>query len=160
MARLLLVAALCAYAQAGSLARAPSAVANKRLAAKLSDDQVAERYGFEVALWQAFKTSGKESGMVKAGELFKRYGPAYMLTSTSLALVSYAGCYAAVSRGVNVAALLSRFGMAASASSEKVGTASLAYVLHKAASPVRFPPTVVLTPVVARRIFGRDGAAN
>ena len=29
------------------------------------------------------------------------------------------------------------------------------YVCHKAASPLRFPPTVGLTPVVARRLFGR-----
>ena len=154
---LLLVA--CALAEADSLtARPPSAISNKRPVDHVADDQTdVSKYGFEVALFRAFKNSGKESGMVKAGELFKRYGPAYLLTSTSLALVSYVGCYAAVSRGVNVAALLSRFGMAASASSEKVGTASLAYVLHKAASPVRFPPTVVLTPIVARKLFGRDG---
>ena len=28
-------------------------------------------------------------------------------------------------------------------------------VCHKAASPIRFPPTVALTPVVARSLFGR-----
>ena len=86
-------------------------------------------------------------------------GPAYLLTSTSLALVSYAGCYAAVSRGVNIAAVLSRVGLVASVRSEKVGKASIAYVCHKAASPLRFPPTVVLTPVVARRLFGRSEAS-
>jgi len=31
----------------------------------------------------------------------------------------------------------------------KVGTFALAYAAHKAASPIRFPPTVALTPVVA-----------
>ena len=31
----------------------------------------------------------------------------------------------------------------------KVGTFALAYATHKAASPIRFPPTVALTPVVA-----------
>lgn len=34
--------------------------------------------------------------------------------------------------------------------SEKVGTAALAYAAHKAASPIRFPPTVALTPIVAK----------
>jgi hypothetical protein len=34
-----------------------------------------------------------------------------------------------------------------------VGT--IAYVAHKAASPIRFPPTVALTPVVSRKLFGR-----
>lgn len=32
---------------------------------------------------------------------------------------------------------------------EKVGTFALAYAAHKAASPIRFPPTVALTPIVA-----------
>ena len=36
--------------------------------------------------------------------------------------------------------------------SEKVGTFALAYAAHKAASPIRFPPTVLLTPVVAKLI--------
>lgn len=31
----------------------------------------------------------------------------------------------------------------------KVGKLALAYAAHKAASPIRFPPTVALTPVVA-----------
>jgi hypothetical protein len=33
---------------------------------------------------------------------------------------------------------------------ETVGTFAIAYAAHKALSPVRFPPTVALTPVVAR----------
>ena len=35
---------------------------------------------------------------------------------------------------------------------EKVGTFAIAYAAHKAASPIRFPPTVLLTPVVAKLI--------
>ena len=38
----------------------------------------------------------------------------------------------------------------------QVGTASIAYVAHKAASPLRFPPTVALTPYVAKTLFGKD----
>jgi len=30
-----------------------------------------------------------------------------------------------------------------------VGVKGIAYAIHKAASPIRFPPTVALTPVVA-----------
>ena len=40
---------------------------------------------------------------------------------------------------------------------EKVGTVALAYAAHKALSPVRFPPTVALTPLVARW-FGKKPA--
>lgn len=49
-------------------------------------------------------------------------------------------------------ALLSRFGLKPSDTSEKVGTFAIAYAAHKALSPVRFPPTVALTPVVAKLI--------
>lgn len=43
-------------------------------------------------------------------------------------------------------------GILTDATGEKVGTFALAYAAHKAASPIRFPPTVALTPVVARWI--------
>jgi hypothetical protein len=57
--------------------------------------------------------------------------------------------------GVDVAALLSKIGLTVNATSEKVGTVAIAYAAHKALSPVRFPPTVALTPVVAR-LLGKD----
>ena len=44
-----------------------------------------------------------------------------------------------------MSALLSKVGINSSATSEKVGTAAIAYAAHKALSPVRFPPTVALT---------------
>merc|ERR1719178_420723 len=89
--------------------------------------------------------------MTTAKELLGKYGPAYLVTSVSLAAVSYAGCYALVAKGVDVAALLARMGLQAKVN-EKVGTASIAYVAHKAASPLRFPPTVALTPLVAKAL--------
>ena len=127
---------------------------------KGDDEAVARKWGLEVALIKRgidvhLFRGDKAAGMASARDLLKRYGPAYLLTSISLATVSYAACYVAVARGVNMAALMARVGLQASAASEKVGTASIAYVCHKAASPIRFPPTVALTPVIARRLFGR-----
>jgi len=55
-----------------------------------------------------------------------------------------------VSNGVDVPGLLGKLGIDASATAEKAGTFAIAYAAHKAASPIRFPPTVALTPVVAR----------
>jgi hypothetical protein len=52
--------------------------------------------------------------------------------------------------GVDVAALLGKVGIQVNNTSERVGTVAIAYAAHKALSPVRFPPTVALTPVVAR----------
>lgn len=63
-----------------------------------------------------------------------------------------AGC-----AGVDVASLLQRIGLAVSNTNEKVGTFAIAYAAHKALSPVRFPPTVALTPVLAK-LLGKDGS--
>ena len=49
-------------------------------------------------------------------------------------------------------AVLARVGLKPSDTGEKVGTFAIAYAAHKALSPVRFPPTVALTPVVAKLI--------
>lgn len=46
-------------------------------------------------------------------------------------------------------------GIEAGDSGEKAGTFAIAYAAHKAASPIRFPPTVLLTPVVAK-IIGKE----
>lgn len=52
--------------------------------------------------------------------------------------------------GVDVAGLLAKVGLQVTDTSEKVGTFAIAYAAHKALSPVRFPPTVALTPLVAK----------
>ena len=51
--------------------------------------------------------------------------------------------------GVDVAALLSTLASRRRKIQRKVGTVAIAYAAHKAASPIRFPPTVALTPIVA-----------
>ena len=62
--------------------------------------------------------------------------------------------------GVDVPSLLQRFGLKPSDTSEKVGTFAIAYAAHKALSPVRFPPTVALTPVVAKLIGKKPTEAD
>lgn len=47
----------------------------------------------------------------QAKDLLARYGSAYLITSISFAIVSFAACYAAVDAGLDVAALLQRFGL-------------------------------------------------
>ncbi|KAK9808703.1 hypothetical protein WJX72_002244 [[Myrmecia] bisecta] len=120
-------------------------------AAELDPASTTEKYGLEAGLFKVFTSkdsSGKSKGD-QAKELLKKYGSAYLITSISFAIVSFAVCYALVSSGVNVAALLEKVGLKVSDTSERVGTFALAYAAHKALSPVRFPPTVALTPVVA-----------
>lgn len=131
--------------------------------AKADAASTTEKFGLEIGLFKILN-SKNESGMSRtdqAKDLLAKYGGAYLLTSTSFAAVSFAMCYAAVSAGVDVAALLSRFGLEVNTTSESVGTFAIAYTAHKALSPVRFPPTVIMTPVVAKWLGGlKPGSAK
>jgi len=60
-----------------------------------------------------------------------------------------------ISAGVDVAGVLSAVGIKVTETSQSVGVASLAYIAHKAASPIRFPPTLALTPFVAN-MMGKE----
>jgi len=73
----------------------------------------------------------------------------------SLWLAGPRACSAYLNTLCVLAGLLKRVGIEASSNTENIGTASIAYVAHKAASPIRFPPTVALTPIVAKRLFGK-----
>mmetsp|Transcript_15452 Transcript_15452/g.28763 ORF Transcript_15452/g.28763 Transcript_15452/m.28763 type:complete len:170 (-) Transcript_15452:234-743(-) len=122
---------------------------------KKSVEETTEKYGLEAGLFQAAKEGGGES----AKSLLKKYGIAYLATSIPLAIVSFAICYVLVDNGVDVGALLAKVGIESTGAADKAGTLAIAYAAHKAASPIRFPPTVILTPVVAKMI-GREPAVG
>lgn len=111
-------------------------------------EETTKKYGLEIGLAQAAKEKDGES----AKSLLKKYGIAYLATSIPLAIVSFAICYVLVDNGVDVGALLAKVGIQTSDAADKAGTFAIAYAAHKAASPIRFPPTVLLTPVVAKLI--------
>lgn len=144
---------LCNSGRKTLLVRADIKPPPEDLSKRPNPKETTEKYGLEAGLWQVFRNkdpvTGKSKGQ-QAKDLLKRYGGAYLITSISFAIVSFAACYALVSAGVDVSSLLSKVGINVNATSEKVGTAAIAYAAHKALSPVRFPPTVALTPVVAR----------
>ncbi|KAG2452568.1 hypothetical protein HYH02_002805 [Chlamydomonas schloesseri] len=126
-----------------------------KTANKSEAELATEKYGLEAGLLTALTSKdeggeGKLSNTEQAKRLLAQYGSAYLITSISFAIVSFAACYVAVDSGVDMAGMLGRFGLEVSDTSEKVGTFALAYAAHKALSPVRFPPTVALTPVVAK----------
>uniref|UniRef100_A0A7S2V8E4 DUF1279 domain-containing protein n=1 Tax=Fibrocapsa japonica TaxID=94617 RepID=A0A7S2V8E4_9STRA len=118
-------------------------------------EEVTEKYGLEAGLFQAFKSGGENKG-VQAKELLQRYGSAYLITSITFALISFGICYTLVDNGVDVAGLLEKVGIQAGDKAETAGTFAIAYAAHKAASPIRFPPTVALTPVVAKALGKKD----
>ncbi|WOL11218.1 hypothetical protein Cni_G19980 [Canna indica] len=122
--------------------------------ASSSAQEITEKYGLEFGLWKIFSSKEEEEGKEKsktdqAKELLAKYGGAYLATSITLSLISFSLCYLLVSAGIDVQALLNKIGIATDATGGKVGTFALAYAAHKAASPIRFPPTVALTPIVA-----------
>merc|ERR1712060_696604 len=132
--------------------------------ANLSEESSAEefvtRWGLEIGLWKVL-TGPEElrnTGRIglSSGEtarvLLKKYGAAYLITSISLSIVSFTLCYTLVGLGVDVGGLLVKVGFKVNDTSEKVGRAALAYAAHKASSPLRFPPTVALTPIVAEKL--------
>ena len=116
-----------------------------------SAEETTEKYGLEAGLFQSVKSGDGES----AKSLLAKYGVAYLATSIPLAIVSFAICYALVDNGVDVGGLLAKVGIDGGDTGEKAGTFAIAYAAHKAASPIRFPPTVLLTPAVAK-IIGKE----
>lgn len=139
-----------------SLFRASASTSDDGDDSKLIDiDGETKKYGLEVGLWKSI--TNKDGSSIKPGDLLKKYGAAYLLTSISLAIVSYAICYFLVGAGVDVPALLKKINIEVTTTASNVGTAGIAYVIHKAASPIRFPPTVALTPVVAEILGKKAG---
>lgn len=142
--------------------RTLSVRANKQLLQSTpssNGDEITEKYGLEAGMVNAMANQDGNNQKVKPKDLFAKYGIAYLVTSITLAIISYALCYVLISNGVDVAAVLERVGIKSTSVASNAGTVAIAYAMHKAASPIRFPPTVALTPVVARWI-GRRGAGK
>lgn len=89
-----------------------------------------------------------------AKDLLKKYGAAYIVSSLSLSLVSFSFFYVLFSSSVDTGKLIEMTNLKLDERAEKASTAALAYAAHKAASPLRFPPTVAITPAVAK-LLGR-----
>ena len=122
-----------------------------------SAEETAEKYGLEAGLFQSLKS---DNSGATAKSLLAKYGIAYLATSIPLAIISFAICYTLVDNGVDVAGLLAKVGINnVGDAGEKAGTFAIAYAAHKAASPIRFPPTVLLTPVVAR-LIGKEAVVE
>jgi len=143
----LLVSASAFYAPASQVRQTRVVLPGVKLDPEL--DATTRKWGLEGGLFSIFKSDGDDKG-AKAKELLKEYGVAYLATSITLALISFTLCYFLVDAGVDVASLLAKVNIDVTGATEKAGTVAIAYAFHKAASPIRFPPTVALTPIVAK----------
>ena len=88
----------------------------------------------------------------QAVTLLKRFGGTYILCSLAVSVCSMSFFYTLVANGLDAPAVLASVGLTLPTKYAGAGTIGLAYVLHKASSPIRFPPTVALTAVVGRRL--------
>eukprot|EP00898_Chlorokybus_atmophyticus_P002567 jgi/Chlat1/3310/Chrsp22S03469 len=144
--------ALCALKE-GELKKGEQATAGAEKQEVDDVEAVTRKWGLEAGLWKALRSGeGGDKSMTSAKDLLARYGSAYLATSITLSAVSFGLCYTLVRAGVDVGSLLERVpGVGAiNQQGEQLGAIAIAYAAHKAASPIRFPPTVALTPLVAR----------
>lgn len=108
-------------------------------------------------------TDGTIDAKGRAKDLAVTYGPAFFATSTMSSVVSMSLWYTAVRSGVDVQSLVVGLGdwlsntpvgrpSALDQINNSVGAFALAYIAHKASSPIRFPFVVAMTPYVAKVI--------
>ena len=71
-------------------------------------EEITKKYGLEAGLFSIFKSKDKDGKGVKAKDLLAKYGSAYLITSISLSLVSFALCYVLINAGVDVTSLLGK----------------------------------------------------
>lgn len=86
------------------------------------------------------------------------YGRVGVCTHIVLSLVSFSAIYVGVSAGVDVSSLLNTVGLSVSTSestANSAGSAVIAYAIYKLLSPVRWPLTFAVTPVVMRALRKR-----
>lgn len=64
-------------------------------------EETTKKFGLEAGLWKVWtdKNADGKSKSDQAKDLLKRYGSAYLITSISFAIVSFAACYALVNAG-------------------------------------------------------------
>lgn len=112
----------------------------------------------------------KRTSKEMAKELLTLYGPVYLGTSISFAAISFAFFYVLVSSGVDVRHFVEVFGdwlektplgrpAVLDQLSPQIGAVALAYIAHKATSPLRFPLTVAAVPFVAKLLKKRPQAS-
>nr|XP_017019193.1 protein FAM210B, mitochondrial-like [Drosophila kikkawai] len=84
---------------------------------------------------------------------FKEYGPTIMAFHLAISLISFAGFYALVSGGIDLAPILEFLGVNSTALAENVATGStfvVAFAIHKVLAPIRISITLGVTPFIVR----------
>jgi hypothetical protein len=78
------------------------------------------------------------------------YGVIAVIIYFAIFFLTWIGSWAAIERGVDLAALARRVGLSSNRLVASLGAWTAAYIFTKLLQPVRIGLTVVLTPLVAR----------
>jgi hypothetical protein len=83
-------------------------------------------------------------------KLAAEYGVVAVIVYFTIFFATWIGAWAAIQRGVNLAALATRFGLSSNGIVANLGAWTAAYIFTKPLQPVRIGITLLLTPLVAR----------
>jgi hypothetical protein len=82
--------------------------------------------------------------------LLAEYGTIAVIVYFTIFFATWIGSWAAIQRGVDLAALAQRIGFSANGVVANLGAWTAAYIFTKLLQPVRIGLTVILTPLLAR----------
>ncbi|XP_055599479.1 uncharacterized protein LOC129748764 [Uranotaenia lowii] len=95
----------------------------------------------------------------KLKKAVKEYGSTVMIFHVGISLASLGACYVLVSSGIDMVALLERYGLGGSTLATKAGAGTgtfvIAYAIHKVFAPVRISITLGATPFIVRYLRKR-----
>src|SRR3954467_14739143 len=83
-------------------------------------------------------------------KLMAEYGVIAVIVYFTIFFATLIGAWAAIQRGVNLAALAARVGLSSNGIVANLGAWTAAYIFTKLLQPVRIGITLVLTPILAR----------
>ena len=91
-------------------------------------------------------------------KLMAEYGVIAVIVYFTIFFATLFAAWAAIQRGVNLAALATRFGLSSNRIVANLGAWTAAYIFAKILQPVRIGLTVILTPLLARLYERTRGA--
>jgi len=91
--------------------------------------------------------------------LMAEYGVIAVIVYFTIFFATLFAAWAAIQRGVNLAALATRFGLSSNGIVANLGAWTAAYIFTKLLQPVRIGLTLILTPLLAR-LYERTRGVN
>ena len=104
--------------------------------------------------------------MSSSSALFRKYGKVAVGVHLCTSAMYFGALYAGVKQGVDIESILSHAGLSLDSlpggpdSKKQIGDIAVSYAAYKVLTPVRWPTTIALTPLVARRLGNRKSESE